>query len=239
MKEIIIISLAAALTTSALSAATTLTVGATAPTNILDQNTNFSDGNFTFSRSEGTNGEDYRDVRGQVFNLGGSSSDLFDVTSISIIKSRFTTAHGVNDSLSISVFEYGAGYTSGDGHGDGDFFDGTGLTTLLVDDSVSLNGVTTTNQQYINFNFDTALSMSGDKDYGFLVGFKGTSDSNILWFERYVGGTELASLGTSDTAHSTGDLDVEYVISGTAIPEPSTTALLGLGGLALILRRRK
>jgi len=29
------------------------------------------------------------------------------------------------------------------------------------------------------------------------------------------------------------------VISGTAVPEPSSTALLGLGGLALILRRRK
>jgi hypothetical protein len=28
-------------------------------------------------------------------------------------------------------------------------------------------------------------------------------------------------------------------ITGTAVPEPTTTALLGLGGLALILRRRK
>ena len=29
------------------------------------------------------------------------------------------------------------------------------------------------------------------------------------------------------------------VVNGTAVPEPSSTALLGLGGLALILRRRK
>ena len=33
----------------------------------------------------------------------------------------------------------------------------------------------------------------------------------------------------------------EYDVFGTAtvVPEPTTTALLGLGGLALILRRRK
>jgi hypothetical protein len=31
----------------------------------------------------------------------------------------------------------------------------------------------------------------------------------------------------------------EIQFDGTAVPEPTTTALLGLGGLALIMRRRK
>jgi hypothetical protein len=39
-----------------------------------------------------------------------------------------------------------------------------------------------------------------------------------------------------DASH-VGLAEVQFL--GTAIPEPSTTALLGLGGLALILRRRK
>jgi hypothetical protein len=45
------------------------------------------------------------------------------------------------------------------------------------------------------------------------------------------------------TSHSTEYADAalhpQLIVNYTAIPEPSTTALLGLGGLALILRRRK
>lgn len=42
--------------------------------------------------------------------------------------------------------------------------------------------------------------------------------------------------GIDDTANGRG---LGAVLTGVAIPEPSSTALLGLGGLALILRRRK
>jgi len=45
------------------------------------------------------------------------------------------------------------------------------------------------------------------------------------------------------TSNHSGDFDFaglsEIRFDGAAVPEPSTTALLGLGGLALILRRRK
>lgn len=36
-----------------------------------------------------------------------------------------------------------------------------------------------------------------------------------------------------------GDFDVNQITTVTAVPEPSSTALLGLGGLALLLRRKK
>ncbi len=45
--------------------------------------------------------------------------------------------------------------------------------------------------------------------------------------------------------HSAGDISTDNLISGyqlrdiSSVPEPSSTALIGLGGLALILRRRK
>lgn len=44
---------------------------------------------------------------------------------------------------------------------------------------------------------------------------------------------------TLDGANTMTDFFDNFEVTGTAIPEPSSTALLGLGGLALILRRRK
>ena len=49
----------------------------------------------------------------------------------------------------------------------------------------------------------------------------------------------LAGLITIDSSHGAGTNPVLNAVLITAVPEPSSTALLGLGGLALILRRRK
>ena len=43
----------------------------------------------------------------------------------------------------------------------------------------------------------------------------------------------------SDTATAARSFKLDYVRVGQVVPEPSTTALIGLGGIALILRRRK
>ena len=52
-----------------------------------------------------------------------------------------------------------------------------------------------------------------------------------------VGGEDTVYFGSADLIADNG-ADIDDV-SLTAVPEPSTTALLGLGALALILRRRK
>ena len=52
-------------------------------------------------------------------------------------------------------------------------------------------------------------------------------DGNILGFAAY------------DSQLTATEITVHHAAFARAVPEPSTTALLGLGGLALILRRRK
>jgi hypothetical protein len=58
-----------------------------------------------------------------------------------------------------------------------------------------------------------------------------TLDSNDVYFA-------FGSAPSSGTITSDSYFD-NINITGTAVPEPTTTALLGLGGFALILRRRK
>ncbi|MGJ8655205.1 MAG: PEP-CTERM sorting domain-containing protein [Akkermansiaceae bacterium] len=43
----------------------------------------------------------------------------------------------------------------------------------------------------------------------------------------------------NDTGGASASVIDNIIVNGTVVPEPSSTALLGLGGLALILRRRK
>ncbi len=78
-----------------------------------------------------------------------------------------------------------------------------------------------------------------------------TADSGTLltaqkdasnWTGQLVASETIATPGTNTFAFSGGNVTGGFVVATEfleAIPEPSTTALLGLGGLALILRRRK
>ena len=65
--------------------------------------------------------------------------------------------------------------------------------------------------------------------------------SNYADKTRTIGATIAAGSSLTYTIYSeTKAIDIDNVaFSGTAVPEPSSTALLGLGGFALILRRRK
>ncbi|QQL46388.1 PEP-CTERM sorting domain-containing protein [Sulfuriroseicoccus oceanibius] len=50
---------------------------------------------------------------------------------------------------------------------------------------------------------------------------------------------DMFGVASYDVALSDAEIGNLYAAYAVAVPEPSSTALLGLGGLALILRRRK
>ena len=54
-----------------------------------------------------------------------------------------------------------------------------------------------------------------------------------------IGTPTINSIGLGRSDGASVDFSSYSLSDNTVIPEPSTTALIGLGGLALILRRRK
>ena len=71
-----------------------------------------------------------------------------------------------------------------------------------------------------------------------LSGLTGLTNTSVTftWTVNYGVTSDFSGGGNHSSRHAFLD---DIVITGSVVPEPTTTALLGLGGLALILRRRK
>jgi hypothetical protein len=105
--------------------------------------------------------------------------------------------------------------------------------------NVGLNNVGTGTWMY--FTFDSPITLSANTSYGLDLQ---TGTSPNFYFELagdntdvYAGGSAYSTTraGTTPTM-DTGDR--VFDVSLTPVPEPSTLALIGFGGLALLLRRR-
>ena len=169
--------------------------------------------------------------------IGGDGGGAF-VTTIDISAGSFIGA--------------GRGYFLGNGNGDGNIFNLSGGSVLFEqglgiarDDSTAL--VTISGG---SFTVDGALTFDIASGGGV-----DTADGSIDFTTGSTGTLTVAGLTETDyeALYTAGDLtfagdnsatfaDVFEVSGNTlslVVPEPSSTALLGLGGLALILRRRK
>ena len=113
---------------------------------------------------------------------------------------------------------------------------------------MQLNGLTA-NTDYIFYYFNPTFGPAGRT--GTLSSsfddFANTEDTSASFDQNATSTVVSYTYNTGSNtslyirANSTGasDLHTYGFYNAVAVPEPSTTALLGLGGLALILRRRK
>ncbi|WP_435893859.1 PEP-CTERM sorting domain-containing protein [Oceaniferula spumae] len=120
----------------------------------------------------------------------------------------------------------------------------------VSDNSVN-NSVDATDLGALTWNF-TNTAVTGSTQYFFLMSTNtdAGNTADLTPFTNAATGLELEAPGgyadgtalVANNVHNTGlgwDLNFEANFNTEAVPEPSSAALIGLGGLALIFRRRK
>lgn len=167
-------------------------------------------------------------LSGQTFLFSGTDVVL---DSISI--------QGPSDSASSNSFSLEIWTNSGGTNG---FTLGSYVGTSTNANALSVNGAS----QMWNF---TGVTLIDTQSYAFLYtdGTGNGADGIGANVQTRVGFNRINSTTSSYTEGEAihngglfgGNWDVAATVNTSAVPEPSSTALLGLGGLALILRRRK
>ena len=97
---------------------------------------------------------------------------------------------------------------------------------------------------YVTYTMDTPEALTGGVEYGVIL--KGVNFGNWngpgIPYSATTGNVLTDGVGIyggNDDERPNNDLVFHANLDAAVIPEPTTTALLGLGGLALIFRRRK
>ena len=123
----------------------------------------------------------------------------------------------------------------------------TAVGATLLDEeifTVGAGGLSTAGSDFLTFEFTDDILVDADTDLIVLVSTNGNFNQ-VEGNDNAVGNPIINSRiqfrgdTTSTPVINTSSRDFRFSVTGTAVPEPSSVALLGLGGLALILRRRK
>lgn len=253
-KTMLMAAMSVSLIGTAASAATLSINEASAPTtDVILQNTVSGSLTRSFynSATAGTT------TRGQTFLAPdtGDANTGYSVTGITLKKSA-TQGFDAGDNLHFWVFAYSpsndgnvtTNWEAGDGWDpdttDLDPLNGTG-STLLDSATISLSGLSLTTDTYFTFDFSASpLTLAENTAYGFLLGY--TDEDDAQYFEyrvdnngagQYGGGIQIRTGDNGNTTFAAAQ-DLTFYITGTAVPEPGSLALLGLGGLLIARRRR-
>lgn len=213
-------------------------------------------GSFTRAFSTTSTGATFQTGKGQSFLMPdtGDGATQFAVDRLTVQKNANQT-FDANSQITLWVYEWnpdnngntGTGLTGGDGITDGDPFDGTGITNILENGSASsIANLTISSGAYLHFDFDTPLMLDENKAYGFLIGFEGLDTGGNNRFQMAIapgGGVNEYADGTlwnANTSNNTlqSNQDFRFYVQGSVVPEPGSLALMVIGGLFIVRRRR-
>ncbi len=117
--------------------------------------------------------------------------------------------------------------------------DGTAYSGIALDGSSMKSDGSKTDYNWARIDF-TGENVSLDAgSHHFLLSITQSPDNDWVIAPQYSGANPYGggrSLGNILNAPAE---DLLFAVSTSAVPEPSSAALLGLGGIALVLRRRK
>ena len=157
-------------------------------------------------------------------NLVVTWSGSIDVSGANVADSLGAGTHEIDD-----YWVYG--HTLRSTQDTDDIYGFNGITPTLFTEAVNLTASSSSGDSFGIGNFNTISNL-----YIYIpAGYTGQQIDGSMTFN----GVTAASVGLVDQTITWGAGGSQREITITTVPEPSSTALLGLGGLALMLRRRR
>lgn len=169
------------------------------------------------------------DAKGTAAGLFTLSATLSPTTSGSWVSLGFFSSPATTNAFTAT----GLGSIIYRSTGELDMWGGVGTGTGAVDGPDAQTG-----DQLLTIVLDLTTHDNAT-DFGTVTWYQGTTGGTELGSYAYLADNSFDAIGMSSSHNTNGGVSGLTLDDLTAVPEPSSTALLGLGGIALLLRRRK